>query len=254
MVIGAIFLIFGVLSIILSIFLSSQILTFIGLGVTFWGAIFILVTPQKRFEGSFLETVTVPEYMTIDRILTDLNSRGEAYCIPPLSKNINLPEHLTGFKKMAAYIPAAEATGELPIEELGKGHFQIERPKGVLITPPGFGIIDRLEQKRDTIFEKITIDELMETLPKLLNDFSFAKEISMARNENEITLKVVGSLYKNLYSKKYDLRSVFILGCPIINAAACAIAKSSGKLVSVKRIDISPIGNIITSTYTIIQS
>src|SRR5665647_3032899 len=69
----------GIALLIISLFLNSQVLSLIGLGLTFWGALFLFITPLKYVEGSYLITSTLPGYMTIDRMLTDLNPKSEAY-------------------------------------------------------------------------------------------------------------------------------------------------------------------------------
>jgi hypothetical protein len=75
----------------------------------------------------------------------------------------------------------------------------------------------------------------------------------MNTNENTVTLQITGSLYKNLYSQKYNLKSVHIIGCPIVSAAACAIAESTGKPTLIQKIRCSQDGKVITATFYIIS-
>jgi hypothetical protein len=86
------FLAAGIVLFDVSVYLASQIIWFIGLGLTFWGALFLLITPQKRVESSYLIASTLPSYMTIDRMLKDIKTRNEAYYLPSYTKDINLPE------------------------------------------------------------------------------------------------------------------------------------------------------------------
>jgi hypothetical protein len=244
----------GVDLLILSVFSASQILAFIGLSLTFWGALFILITPQKHVEGSFLVTSTLPAYMTIDRMLKDLKPKNEAYNIPSYPRDVYLPEYLKGLKEMVTYIPSENATGMAPIEELAKGKFLIENPKGLLIVPPGISILDRIEQKRNIDLTKIPLSELDETLPRLLSELYLTKEIKMTTNENEVTLQINDSFYKNLYSQEYSLKSINLLGCPLVSAAACAIAKSTGKPTMIQKIETTPNGQTTTVTFKIVQS
>jgi hypothetical protein len=70
----------------------------------------------------------------------------------------------------------------------------------------------------------------------------------LATSENSMILKINGSLYGNLYGQKYKLRSINLLGCPLVNAAACAIAKSTGKLTMIQDVKTDPDGKGITVT------
>jgi hypothetical protein len=251
--IAEIFLVSGIILLAISVFLSSQILAFVGLGLTFWGVLFILVTPQKQVEGNLLGITIIPEYLTIDRIINDLKPKGKAYWIPPYPQDVNMPEHLRGLKEMVIFIPSDEVYQMVSIEEIAKGKFQIENPKGILLAPPGLGIIDKIEQKRDTNLTKIPFNNLSETLPQLLGELNLSKEVKMTINENDATLQITESMYRSLYGQKYNLKSVLLLGCPLVNAGICAIAKSSGKIVTMQKIETSPDGQITTANIKLIQ-
>lgn len=181
------------------------------------------MTPLKNVEGNFLVTLTLPAYMTIDRMLKDLNPKNEAYNIPSCPRNVYLPEHLQGLRETVTFIPTKDSTGMeeiIEIEDEEEDKFLIENPKGLLITSPGIGLLDQIEQKSNLDLTKIPPLELDEILPSLLSELNLTKEIKMATNENNVTLQINDSLYKNLYSQKYNLTSIYIIGCPIVSAVA----------------------------------
>ena len=97
--IGIIFLVSGITLFVVSVFSSSQIVCLIGLGLTFWGALFLLIPPPKHVEASFLITSSLPGYMNIDRMLNCLIPKNEAYNIPPCPRDIYLPDHLKGLTR-----------------------------------------------------------------------------------------------------------------------------------------------------------
>jgi len=252
--IGVAFLVAGILAIVFSIYSESQILMFAGLGLTFWGALFLLITPQRQFEGFILETSTVPQYMTIDRMVKDLSLKDEAFCIPSFPKSNLLPEHLKGLEETVMFIPEKNSQGIASLEELAKGKFQIENPKGILIIPPGISILNRIEQKLSTDLTKTPKEEFIEMFIPLLQKLNLTKDAEIVINGDEATLKIMDSAYKNLYGKKYNLRSINFLGCPTVNAVACAIAKYTGKPVAVQSIQNSSFGQSITASFKILQS
>jgi hypothetical protein len=251
LLIGAVLLVIGIFLFALSVFTMSQIFSLIGLGLTFWGVLLLLTPPPKHIEASYLVTCSLPDYLTIDRMLRSISAKNESFNIPPCPKDVNLPEHLEGLKQMVTFIPAEGTGGLAEIEDIARGNFLIENPKGLLIASPGTGILDRMEQISKQDFTKIPINELCEVLPSLLHELYLAKNIRMTLNEENFLLEITNSLYNKLYSENYNLKSVNILGCPLVNAAACAIAKSAGKPTVIQGIKIN--GKTITATLKIVD-
>lgn len=248
LLIGILFLAIGIFLFVLSIFSNSQVFSIMGLGLTFWGALFLLIPPPKHVEASYLVTSSVPDYMTIDRMLTYIVPKNEVYNIPPCPRDVNLPEHAEGLKQMVTFIPAEGTTGMVDIEDIARGSFLIERPQGLLITSPGSSLLERIEQKSKKDFTKIPFAEIDETLPYLFKQFNLSSSLEITRNEDKIIIEVTGSLYKDLYSQDYNLKSIYFLGCPLVNAVACAIAKSAGKPTVLLKLKTTTNGKKITAT------
>jgi len=252
--ISVLFLISGILSFVFSVYSASQMLALIGLGLTFWGALFLLLKPRKFVESSLLYSATVSEYLTIDRIINEYNYKGRGYYIPPYPKDVYLPEYLKGLKASVVFI-SGKNNSEMPsIEEIAKGNFMSKSQKGVLVVPPGSGILTQIEEKMNMDFTKMSLDELCEVLPTiLLQDFNLAKEIEMKPDGDNIHLKMLDSLYKNLYSARNALKSVSLIGCPITSAVACALAKNSGRNVTIQKQQVSPDGSAVQVWYRVEQ-
>jgi hypothetical protein len=252
--ISLIFIVPGVLSLIFSIFNNSQVLAFIGLGLTFWGALFFFVRPVRYVESSLLDSTVVSTYSTIDRIVKDLKYKGKSYYIPPYPKEVYLPEHLKGLKEMIVFITADSGPSMPSIEEIARSRFLLENPKGICIAPPGLGLLAQFEKELKTDITKLELGELCETLPQvILESFQLAKEIEMGTKRNQVHLKISDSAYKNLYSREEKLESVHFLGCPLVSAIACLIAKTTGKIVTLHRDRISPDGQIIEVLYRFLE-
>jgi hypothetical protein len=253
--VGISFLAQGITLFVVSILLSEQIVSLIGLGLTFWGALFLLIPPPKHIESSYLVTSCLPSYMSIDRMLNSLFHKNEAYNIPPFPSNVSLPQHLKGLKDTVTFIPSVYTDGIAEIEDIAKGKFLIDKPKGLLITSPGVSILDKIEKKQKTDFTKIPPNKLDEILPVSFSSLYLAEEIEVATtSEKEIQISIRDSLYKNLYNPKYDLKSIKLLGCPLVNAAACAIAKSTGNPTVIQQIKVTSKGKKITAIFNIVQS
>ena len=188
--ISIIFTIPGILSLILSIITGSQVLAFIGLGLTFWGALFFLVRPIAYVRGSLLSTTAITLYQTVDRIIRDLNCRGKPIYIPPYPKEVYLPQHLGGLKETVIFIPADANQATPSIEEMATSKFITKQPKGVILFPPGSSFLAQLEQVpridiMRTDITKMNLEDLCSTLPQtIIENFQLAKEIEMKTQDN----------------------------------------------------------------------
>ncbi len=251
---AVLFLIAGILSLVFSLYARHQILALIGLGLTFWGALFVFLRPLKLVDSSLLHNAAVSEYLTTDRILNEFRYAGKGYYIPPYPSDVYLPDYLKGLKTSVVFI-SAKNEGEMPsVEEIATGKFIANGQKGVLVSPPGLGILTQIEENMQVDFTKIKLYELCEVLPTfILQDLTLAKGMGMELDRDQVNLKLFDSVYKDLYSAQNNLKSVNILGCPIASAVACAIAKASGRTVTIEKHQVSPDGSAIEVWYRIIQ-
>jgi hypothetical protein len=225
---------------IFSIYSESQVFALIGLGLVFWGALFVLMRPMKLVEATLLYNTSISTYLTTDRIINDLGYTGKVYYIPPYPENVYIPEYLKGLKASIAFISAND-DGKMPsVEELAKGKFLSKGKKGVLLPPPGLGILNEIEDKTKTNFTDMNLDKLCEILPTfILQDLNLVRDLTMELDGDHVHLAMFNSLYKGLYSSKSNLKSIDFLGCPIVSAVACAIAKTSGRPVTIQKIELS---------------
>ena len=232
---------------------NTQVLAFIGLGLVFWGALFLLVRPISYVKSSLLDATAISLYTTIDRITKDLKYGSKGYYIPAFPKEVYLPEHLKGLKEMIVFISANDNT-ELPsIEKIAESKFILENPKGIIIAPPGLGLVDQFEQELRISVTTIDLKELCEVLPKtIVEDLQLAREMTMETEENQVHLTVTDSIYKDLYYKS-NLESVHLLGSPLVSAIACAIATATGKTVIIQESKIEQDIDTIEVSYRLIE-
>ncbi len=264
------FLITGVALFVTSVFSDNQIFSSVGLGLTFFGAILLLITPKKLVESSFLVSSTLPAYLAMDRMIKNLNLKREAYNIPSCSGDASLPEHLKCLNEMVTFIPVEQTEESMDIESLPpdeyllKNHknlliniaedkFLTENPKGLLLPSPGLSLLEKIERKHKNSLDRISLSKLDNELSYLFHQLHLCKEIKMAVNANQVTLQINNSFYDDLYSQKNDLTSVKILGCPLVSAVACAIAKSVGKPTLIQAIKTSSNYKTITVNLEIVS-
>jgi len=239
--IGFILLALGALTLIGSVVNTSTVLAFIGLGLTFWGALFLFSRPVKFVRGTLLDSTAISTYTTIDRMTEDLNYKGKPIYIPPYPKETYLPDYLKGLKEMIVFIPAEEIFAIPTIEEMAKKQFLLQNPKGICIAPPGYGLINLFEKELKTEFTQADIERLCNSLPTIIvNNLELAKEFEINQENNLFHAKIVGSVYKDLYSSEQGFKSIHSIGCPLTSAIACALSKTTGKLVTIVKDAVSP--------------
>jgi hypothetical protein len=237
---AAAFLVFGVLLLLYSLFSGLQIAAFIGLGLTFWGALFSVAKTGKYVESSLLDVSAKSAYSTTDRMINDLKFNGQAYYLPAYPQDVNLPQYLNKLREPVVFI-SETFDGKLAVEELASGKFLSAKNSGVFITSPGSGIMAQIEKQLRLDFSKLDIQELVGVLPKSLTEqWNLAKTVEMSFTGSTVILKATGILYESLYRAVPPLTSLSILGCPLVSAVASAIAKSSGKTVIIKEHHLSP--------------
>ncbi len=245
------FLASGIFLLLLSIYLEMQITAFIGLGLTFWGAVLALTRSGKYVESSLLDSSARSTYSTIDRMINDLKYSGQAFYIPAYPQDVFLPEYLKKLKEPVVYV-SDSFDGKPSIDELASGKFISAQTRGFFISSPGGGIMSLVEKQLSLDISKINLSELCEILPKCLTEnLNLARNAEMALLPNGASFKAVGIIYESLYNEESRPKSVNLLGCPVVSSVACALAKASGKTVIVKEQMALP-GNSVNVTYNFV--
>ena len=237
---AVIFLALGVLSLVASVFFNLQIAAFIGLGLTFWGAIFALTRTGNYVESRLLDGTAKSAYSTIERMVNELKYNGRGYYIPAYPKDIFLPDYLKNLRDPVVYI--SENFNDKPsIDELAAGKFLSSKTQGVFLTSPSSGIMAQIEKRLQMDLSKISLQELSEFLPKCLTEiFNLAKTAELTLTPQGANFTASGILFESFYRSEVSLKSVNILGCPVVSAVASSLAKTSGKTVIIKQQTLSP--------------
>jgi len=154
---------FGAAAIIASIFYASQILAFIGLGLTFWGVILIYIQTEEYIKEKLLDATALPPLETLNQILKELDYKGKAVYLPP--------KYLTTPEENKAYIPKQEEEKLPTPEQTQKQETKIflENPNGILLTPPGAELAKLFEKTLETSFTRVDLQYLQQNMPKLFN-------------------------------------------------------------------------------------
>jgi hypothetical protein len=234
----------GVLSLAIAVIVSSTVLAFIGLGLTFWGALLLFIRPQRYIRSELLDSSALSSFRTIDRVMTDLGYYEKGIYIPGGN-----PE------RVVVFVPA-EPFGRIPSIKEVEGQTFINDPKGLAMVPPGLTLANLIEERLGTDLRKISLETLRERLPKLLiEDLEIAQEFEMQVNGAEVRSKFGESIYSDFCHKiSSSTRVCAGLGCPMCSAMACVLAMSTGKPVSLEGDKYSADGKTSESIYHILEA
>jgi len=264
---GYVILSFGTLSLLFSIFFEHVTLAFIGLGLTFWGALLLYIRSEKYVKEILLNSTLLPTLANMDKILTELGYQGKAVYLPP--KYLKDPE------TSKVYIPKNKNTKLPTPEEIQqkKDKTFLKNQEATLITPHGTCHSKLLEQTLGTNFTKVKLENLQKNLSKLfIEDLEITENLEIQTKPTRVAQKVADSIY--IIQLKNDTIQVKItnsiydgvckearklthicgsIGCPICSTIACAIAKASGKPVTIEKTESTEDGKVIEAFYRIIE-
>ena len=247
--ISAIFLVTGVFLLVYSMIAGMQIAAFIGLGLTFWGAVFAVARNRKAVDSRLLDGTAVSSYSTLDRMINDLNYNGQGYYIPAYPQDVPIPEYLTNLKEPVVFI-SEQFDGKPAVEELASGKFLSEKTHSIFITAPGSGLMAQMERQLHLDFSKTNLEELCYILPRCVTGgLNLAKSVDLKAMDTGANFRAIGILYESLYNSERPLKSVHILGCPLVSAVACALAKTTGKTVIIKEQTVLPHGSGVSVVF-----
>jgi hypothetical protein len=258
-------LVLGIVTLLLAFFYNSMVSAFIGLALAFWGAVLLYARPEPYTRQSVLDaSVTLP-IGTINQMIQELDYRGDAVYLPP--RYFENPENTK------IYISRQRNSGLLTPEQVQKHEDKLfaRTIPGMLLTPPGAELASLFEKKLETSFTKTDLKYLEQNLPKLLiDDLEIAEDVEIVTSTSESTtgptdpnspnrtknstvhVKIITSTYNHICRETAQTSSQ--IGCPLCSAIACAIAKASGKPVTIDKTEIGEDDKTIETTYRVLET
>jgi hypothetical protein len=259
-------LILGAIALSASVVSTSTILAFIGLGLIFWGALFLYIKPEEYIKKVLLEAALSPSLTTLDQMLQELGYKGDTTYLPP--KYFANPETTKVYRSKHKHrsLPTPEQV------QLYENQPVARTTRGILLTPPGIQLSKLLEKSFGTSFIRTDLENLLQNLPKLfIEDLEIAESLELQvengmtqRKENEpslaqmksttvhakITKPVHGTTFKEGEEPPQMTSSI---DCPVCSAIAIAITKSTGKPVRIVDTRSSEDGSILEASYEILE-
>ena len=233
----------GVASLIVSIVYTSSILAFMGLGLTFWGALLLYLKTQE-YAHKLLDTSVLPSLYTLNQLIRELDYKGSPVYLPP--------NYFEDPEATKIYISKQKEAGLPKPEEIQRNESRlfVKNSEGILLTPPGAELTKIFERTLETSFTKLDLKALEQNLPKLfVEDLEIAENLEFQMKEDSVHLTITNSIYKDLANLPHVLDKI---GGPICSAIACAITKAAGKPVIIEKIEISEDGKTTDAKFRLL--
>ena len=257
----------GLIALAISIVYASSILAFIGLGLTFWGTLTLCITTEKYVKQTLLDPSIMPSLANLNQILTELEYQGKGTYLPP--------NYFKDLETSKVYVPKNKEANLPKPEEIQQKADKtfLKNPEAALIIPPGSSLLKLFEKTLGKSFTKANLEYLQQNLPRLfIEDLEIAENleiqikptklaqkvadsVSTTQLKNDtIQVKITNSIYDSVCKEARSLKHICgSIRCPICSAIACAIAKASGKPVTIEKTECTEDGKVIEAYYRIIE-
>lgn len=225
-------------SLVLSYLYSSLLLTFIGLGLTLWGAIIYYVLPTRHVPEKIIAPMVLHMIRTLDDVLADIGYKGRTV--------FYYPKHENGPAQGHIFIPYDKTHAVQNDVEESTFHTDSE---GISIVAPSQGLVELFERELRVNFADVDLYYIQENLPRLfVEDLKLVDDLLIESDKDVIRARIVGRSSAEICDSVNKLTKLgSSLGCPLCGALALVISKVTGEAVMIKENDVN--NDVIETSY-----
>jgi len=220
----------GLAFLVLSVLYSLYIPAFVGLGLTFWGALLLYLTPTKQVKLELLNATLAPALTNTEKMLANLKLGGKGIYLPP--------RYLTqALESSLMFIPTKEGQRLPKPEEIDAEELHSRNPNGIFLTPQGAALSRLFEKELGTSFISIDLEYLQKKLPKLLiENLEIVENMEIKAEDNIITVEITENVLSNIYKETEKLSKTHgTMGSILSSAIACALARATGEPIVIEK-------------------
>jgi len=240
----------GAVALISSIIYAFSILALIGLGLIFWGAILTYIQTEEYTKKPLLDAIIAPSLATLNQIIKELDYKGKMVYLPP--------EYFKDPEANKIYMPK-KADEKLPTPEQiqeQENKFFISDPAGILFASPGSELVKLFEKNLDTNFTKVDLKYLQRKLPRLfVEDLEICQNFEIETEKKTVRVKIENSIFTEPFARTEEPpKSPNTLSCALCSAIACALAKATGKPVTIEEVQFLPDKKTIEANFQLLET
>jgi hypothetical protein len=239
-------LMLGLFSLALSLVNGSAVLALIGLGLVFWGVLLWYVVPIKHVTLGLLTATASSSLVSVEMLLASVKPEGKGIYLPP--------KYLKDLESSIVFVPS-KAHGTFPIPEQVDGQAVDSGWKGIFLVPTGFSLSKLFEERLEMPFTAIGLADLQAKLPNLLvEELEIAERAEIDAQPDTVTVKLIEHIFSQLCEETRRLKTTHeSIGCPISSAIACALAKATGKPITIEKEEQTQNGKTTEIQYRILE-
>lgn len=212
----------GISALLYSVLFSSLAATFIGLGLIFWGTLFLYIKPERYVQASVLNAITNSSSKTLKQITTNLEYGENLVFLPP--------KYSKALDTDTMFLSSEEELITSLREELRADQIFVEKPKGIVLNPIGLDLANLCEKKLGKGFSETNFDHIQKNLQKtLIDNLELARNLELNLEGSTIKLTLTGSIYHDLiktYGPAY---------CPLCSCVGIAICRAKQRPILLEK-------------------
>jgi len=239
--VGFLLLGIGLVALAAAVMFTSTILSFIGLGLAFWGILAFFIQPQQYVRSDLMDATALASLKTIDKMMVGIGYREKGVYIP------------TEREKVVVFVPS-EPFSKIPTDvDLLQDTSFVHDPMGMIVVPPGLSLANLIEKKIGFKLKNCGVEAVLQALPKVLvEDLEIVRDVEIDVRGSKIDFKLVDSIYSDFCREIRDTSRRCGLGCPMCSALACVLAIASGKPVLFEEDELTAEKGTTISSYEIV--
>jgi hypothetical protein len=237
----------GSFSLALSLVNGSTVLALIGLGLIFWGALLWYVVPTKHVTLRLLTATASSPLASVEILLANMKPQGKGIYLPP--------KYLKDLESSIVFVPS-KAHGTFPIpEQVDEEAVDSKGWKGIFLVPTGFSLSKLFEERLEMPFTATSLADLQAKLPNLLvEELEIAEDAEIETQLDTVTVRLSEHIFSQLCEETRTLKTTHeYIGCPISSAIACALAKATGKPITIEKEEQTQNGKTTEIQYRILE-
>lgn len=217
----------GIYLIARAIFFTNNVMAFIGIALTFWGALLLYIRPNRYIRNDIFAVTTLDHIRNLNSLVTELNYRGSPRYISPGT--------LSGLGIALLYIPKSDQLPFPSDEQLSQQGIFIENPSGLKFTPLGVGLSKLVERKLNVNFSLVDLEYLQNNLGRgFINDLEIITTFQMAVEGSNVKVTIKDSIFNDVFIELYDANLLDVFGDVFSSAIACIFARSTRSTVFIE--------------------
>lgn len=146
---GYLLLLIGLVFISLAVVYSHNVSAFIGIALTFWGALLFYIRPTRFIKKELLDSTIIDPIQNIHKLLDELEFNGTPIYISPGT--------LRGLLSSTVFIPKTDQYSIPSDDQLSQEEAFLKNLQGIKLTPPGLGLSKLLEKELKTNFSTVDL-------------------------------------------------------------------------------------------------